>query len=199
MKKTTFALFAIIAGLTVPAAAGRQTPQCRLHPCRRSGLRRPGLPESTVENPTPNMDRLASQGIRFDGRHDPTSVCTPTRYSILTGRYSWRKPIEARRAGRIQLSLDRGRATHGAGDAPPAGLRHGLHRQVAPGPRLATEEGRPPPPPRTIRSSIPTAGSAMAKESLIDLPNPSAVDRVRGLRLLLRHLRLAGHAALCTD
>ncbi len=36
------------------------------------------------------MDRLAAEGIRFTDAHDPSSVCTPTRYSILTGRYCWR-------------------------------------------------------------------------------------------------------------
>jgi arylsulfatase A len=36
---------------------------------------------------TPNMDRLAAQGMRFTDAHSASSVCTPTRYGILTGRY----------------------------------------------------------------------------------------------------------------
>jgi arylsulfatase A-like enzyme len=40
--------------------------------------------------PTPNADGLASQGVRFTDMHSPSSVCTPTRYGILTGRYCWR-------------------------------------------------------------------------------------------------------------
>lgn len=40
--------------------------------------------------PTPNIDRLASQGLSFRNAHAPAAVCTPTRYSFLTGRYSWR-------------------------------------------------------------------------------------------------------------
>lgn len=43
--------------------------------------------------PTPNLDRLAQQGMRFTDAHAPTSVCTPTRYSILTGRYCWRSRL----------------------------------------------------------------------------------------------------------
>jgi arylsulfatase A-like enzyme len=39
---------------------------------------------------TPNMDRLASGGMVFTDAHSGSSVCTPTRYGILTGRYSWR-------------------------------------------------------------------------------------------------------------
>jgi arylsulfatase A len=39
---------------------------------------------------TPNMDALAYNGMRFLDAHSPSSVCTPTRYSVLTGRYNWR-------------------------------------------------------------------------------------------------------------
>lgn len=42
--------------------------------------------------PTPNIDRLASQGLRFTDAHTPASVCVPTRYSLMTGRYSHRRP-----------------------------------------------------------------------------------------------------------
>jgi len=44
--------------------------------------------------PTPNLDRLASQGMRFTDMHSPSSVCTPTRYGILTGRYAWRSSLK---------------------------------------------------------------------------------------------------------
>jgi len=40
--------------------------------------------------PTPNMDRLASEGMRFTDAHSASAVCTPSRYGILTGRYCWR-------------------------------------------------------------------------------------------------------------
>jgi arylsulfatase A len=39
---------------------------------------------------TPAIDALASEGMRFTNAHAPHSVCTPTRYSLLTGRYCWR-------------------------------------------------------------------------------------------------------------
>jgi arylsulfatase A-like enzyme len=45
-------------------------------------------PESKI--PTPKLDQLAKDGMRFTDAHSPSAVCTPTRYSILTGRYSWR-------------------------------------------------------------------------------------------------------------
>ncbi|MBA7670766.1 N-acetylgalactosamine-6-O-sulfatase [subsurface metagenome] len=40
--------------------------------------------------PTPSIDRLAGEGIRFTDAHSPSAVCTPTRYGVLTGRYCWR-------------------------------------------------------------------------------------------------------------
>ncbi|SOD88582.1 sulfatase family protein [Spirosoma fluviale] len=42
---------------------------------------------------TPNIDKLASQGMRFTDAHSPSGVCTPTRYSLLTGRYPWRSRL----------------------------------------------------------------------------------------------------------
>ena len=39
---------------------------------------------------TPAIDRLASEGMRFTNAHAPHAVCTPTRYSLLTGRFCWR-------------------------------------------------------------------------------------------------------------
>jgi arylsulfatase A len=49
-------------------------------------------PESKI--PTPNMDRLATQGIRFVNAHSPAALSTPTRYGILTGRYCWRTRLK---------------------------------------------------------------------------------------------------------
>ncbi|HTU89019.1 MAG TPA: arylsulfatase [Gemmataceae bacterium] len=44
--------------------------------------------------PTPNLDRLAAQSIRFTDAHTPCAVCTPTRYGLLTGRYCWRTSLK---------------------------------------------------------------------------------------------------------
>ncbi len=42
-------------------------------------------PQSALR--TPNLDRLATQGMRFTDAHSASAVCTPTRYGVLTGRY----------------------------------------------------------------------------------------------------------------
>ncbi|MFG0290831.1 MAG: arylsulfatase [Rhodopirellula sp. JB044] len=43
---------------------------------------------------TPNFDRLANEGIAFTNAHSADSVCTPSRYGLLTGRYSWRTKMK---------------------------------------------------------------------------------------------------------
>ncbi len=43
---------------------------------------------------TPAVDRLAEEGMRFTDAHTSSSVCTPTRYGILTGRYNWRSRLK---------------------------------------------------------------------------------------------------------
>ncbi len=48
------------------------------------------LAPETSKIPTPNADRLASEGMTFTDAHSGSSVCSPTRYGIMTGRYSWR-------------------------------------------------------------------------------------------------------------
>ncbi|WP_372751884.1 arylsulfatase [Labilibaculum sp.] len=40
--------------------------------------------------PTPNIDKLADNGMLFTDAHSPSGICSPSRYSILTGQYSWR-------------------------------------------------------------------------------------------------------------
>ncbi len=44
---------------------------------------------------TPRLDKLAAEGMRFTDAHTPSSVCTPTRYGLLTGRYNWRSRLQS--------------------------------------------------------------------------------------------------------
>ena len=43
---------------------------------------------------TPNLDRLAKEGVSFTNGHSSDTVCTPSRYGLLTGRYSWRTSLK---------------------------------------------------------------------------------------------------------
>ena len=45
--------------------------------------------------PTPHIDRLATQGMRFTDAHTSSGVCSPTRYTLLTGRYHWRTRLQS--------------------------------------------------------------------------------------------------------
>src|SRR3954453_16301031 len=60
---------------------------------------------------TPNIDRLAGQGIRFTNAHSPSATCTPSRYALMTGAYAWRKPGTAILPGDAALIIEPGRAT----------------------------------------------------------------------------------------
>ncbi len=57
-----------------------------------------GLGDVRATNPdskiaVPALDRLAREGLTFRDAHTPSSVCTPTRYGLLTGRYNWRSEL----------------------------------------------------------------------------------------------------------
>ena len=54
----------------------------------------PGCYNSESKIRTPNLDRLAREGLRFTDAHSPSAVCTPARYGILTGRYPWRSRLK---------------------------------------------------------------------------------------------------------
>ncbi len=54
---------------------------------------------------TPHVDKLASQGMVFTDAHSGSSVCTPTRYGIMTGRYAWRTHLQK---GVVQHDKDYG-------------------------------------------------------------------------------------------
>ena len=55
---------------------------------------------------TPHCDRLAAEGLRFTNAYAPASTCTPSRYSLLTGQYAWRKPGTSVINGDAPLILD---------------------------------------------------------------------------------------------
>jgi arylsulfatase A-like enzyme len=74
-----------------------------------------GYGDITCNNPqskirTPNIDRLAAAGVRFTDAHSTSGVCSPTRYSIITGRYCWRTEMKTgvlRGYGRPLIEKDR--------------------------------------------------------------------------------------------
>ena len=54
---------------------------------------------------TPHVDKLASEGIRFTNAHTVAATSTPSRYSLLTGEYAWRRPDTDIAAGDVKMII----------------------------------------------------------------------------------------------
>jgi arylsulfatase A-like enzyme len=105
-------LFAPLAlALSAPAADSQPPPNIVFILADDIGYGDVGCYGATLVK-TPNIDRLASQGIRFTDAHSPASTCTPTRRAFLTGKYSWRQAPGSRIApGDAALSIPVGTVT----------------------------------------------------------------------------------------
>ncbi len=60
---------------------------------------------------TPNIDRIASQGLQFGNAHAPAATCTPSRYAMLTGEYAWRREGTGILPGNAPMIIQPGRTT----------------------------------------------------------------------------------------
>ncbi len=60
---------------------------------------------------TPNLDRLAGEGVRFTDAHSPSATCTPSRYAMLTGEYAWRRQGTGIARGDAAMIIEPGRVT----------------------------------------------------------------------------------------
>ena len=60
-------------------------------------------PEGRIK--TPNIDSLASSGVRFADAHTNAAQCSPTRYGVLTGRYAWRTSLKKGVVGSLAKPL----------------------------------------------------------------------------------------------
>ena len=86
-------LFGIISLVAVPLfAAEVATPNIVLILADDLGYGDVGCYNDQSKVPTPHLDRLAREGLRFTDAHSPCTVCTPTRYSLMTGQMAFRVP-----------------------------------------------------------------------------------------------------------
>lgn len=75
----------------VNAADGTRPPNIVILYADDMGFGDLGANNSASKIPTPNLDQLAAQGMRFTDAHSSSGICTPSRYALLTGRFHWRK------------------------------------------------------------------------------------------------------------
>ena len=137
---------------------------------------------------TPHLDRLAREGMIFTDAHSSSGVCTPTRYTLITGRYSWRSTLKQRCAQWLQSRPDRARSAHAAGFPARAGLRDGDVRQMAPRDSIGRKTARSPktsilrnPSPADRRRTASIASSASAPRS--------TCRRMSGSRMIASRVR----------
>jgi arylsulfatase A-like enzyme len=86
---------AIIGSVLSRGAVRAERPNIILVLADDLGWGDPGCYNPDSRIPTPAMDQLAAEGMRFTDAHSPSSVCTPTRYALLTGRYAWRSRLKS--------------------------------------------------------------------------------------------------------
>lgn len=84
-------LVGLMAIVPDAAAAGRPPPNIVLLYADDMGYGDLAIQNPQSKIPTPNLDRLAREGMRFTDAHSSSGVCTPSRYALLTGRFHWRK------------------------------------------------------------------------------------------------------------
>jgi len=89
MKATPLLLLLLAMPL---AAFGQSQPNIILILADDLGYGDVGCYNAESKIPTPNLDRLAGEGMRFTDAHSPATVCTPTRYSLMTGQMAFRVP-----------------------------------------------------------------------------------------------------------
>ena len=109
MKNLIF-LLAVLAGGSLTRAADTNRPNIIYILSDDVGYGDVGCYGATQVK-TPNIDRLAKEGLRFTDAHATATVCTPTRYAFLTGRYAWRQAGTGIAAGNAALLIKPGTVT----------------------------------------------------------------------------------------
>jgi arylsulfatase A-like enzyme len=94
MYRGLTALTVLLLGVPPVCAGPKKQPNIVIILADDMGSGDPGCYNKDSKIPTPAIDRLARQGMRFLDAHTPSAVCTPTRYGLLTGRYAWRSTLK---------------------------------------------------------------------------------------------------------
>ena len=85
-----FPLLSLASCLLALASAAESRPNILILYADDMGYGDLGIQNPASKIPTPHLDRLAQEGIRFTDGHSSSGICTPSRYALLTGRHHWR-------------------------------------------------------------------------------------------------------------
>lgn len=94
MIRILLALFAC-GHFSLTSVAGPQRPNIVIIYTDDQGFGDVSSLNANAKFETPNLDRLAREGISFTNAHSSDTVCTPSRYGLMTGRYSWRTKLKS--------------------------------------------------------------------------------------------------------
>jgi arylsulfatase A-like enzyme len=103
-------LTAVLSFVAIGPASGADSPNIALIYADDLGYGDVGCYGATRVR-TPNIDRLAREGLRFTDAHAPSATCTPSRYALLTGEYAWRRKGTGVLPGDAALIVEPGRET----------------------------------------------------------------------------------------
>ena len=114
-------LFGLVCWSMAPTLQGAERPNVVLIYADDLGFGDVGCYGATSFQ-TPNVDRLAREGLKFTDAHAPAATCTPSRYAMLTGEYAWRQEGTGILPG--DATLIRAGASNTAGHASGRRLHH---------------------------------------------------------------------------
>ena len=94
-NRLPIALVALVTALSVTSAHAAEKPNIVVIYTDDQGYGDMSALNPEAKFQTPNLDRLAREGLLFTDGHCADTVCTPSRYALLTGRYSWRTSLKS--------------------------------------------------------------------------------------------------------
>ena len=191
MKTMARTMFVISLGLTVnlaPAAQGEmepaRPPNIILLMADDMGYGDVGAYNAASKIPTPNIDQLARQGIRFTDAHSSAPICIPSRYSLVTGQYLWRTGNSHSRNYFQPPLIEYGRMTiasmlqdHGYTTGAIGKWQLGLNIRLLDGEVARWERNEPP--PAGIDWTAPVEGGPIDYGFDYYFGAPSSVNKMR--------------------
>ncbi|MCA9199466.1 MAG: arylsulfatase [Planctomycetales bacterium] len=103
-KRTMIVTLGLLSAMIWSVTNAADQPNILLIVADDMGYGDPGCYNADSKIPTPHIDRLAQQGMRFTDAHAAASVCIPSRYALLTGRYPFRRRMHERQEAVIEAN-----------------------------------------------------------------------------------------------